>query len=207
MVAAVLFDIDGTLIDSRDSLMATYSHICSVAGIEADESGFARLLGKTLVEIFAKLHPEFDETYLASMFASHSQVEEAKLKPYEGAISLVSYAAKNADFCGYLTSKDESRALRALEFLGFPRLAIFSPSSGLRPKPAPDLFNKAREESSLERGLYLGDTSDDRKAAEEASFDFIFADWGYGELASNDLVARRASSPIQCLKVIGDWLS
>lgn len=207
MVSAVLFDIDGTLIDSRESLMATYKHICHAASIEANAEGFSGLLGKTLPEIFSKLHPQVDPEYFAAEFAARSRLEEAKLKAYEGAVALVSYAAQESNFCGYLTSKDKARALRSLDLLGFPKLEIFSPTSNLRPKPSPDLFNTARKASSLTRGLYLGDTNDDRKAAEEAGFDFIFAEWGYGQLASNNSSAKRAASPVHGLQMMKDWLA
>ena len=207
MITAILFDIDGTLINSRDSLLATYGHVCDKAGLNADFEGYTELLGKTLTEIFSKLHPEVDSRAVVSSFTAISVTNEHILRAYKGAHSLVDYAVSNADYCGYLTSKDEERARRALGSLGFPALPIFSPTSGLRPKPHPDLFKKAREESVLSRGLYIGDTADDLRAAINASFDFIFAKWGYGQLPSSELGVRSASSPKQALSMVRQWIS
>lgn len=207
MITAILFDIDGTLIDSRESLLATYGHVCDEAGLEANFEGYVGLLGKTLTEIFSKLHPKVDAGELVSSFTAKSVRNEGRLRAFRGANSLVDYAVSNAQYCGYLTSKDGARARRALSSLGFPVLPIFSPTSALRPKPHPDLFNKAREESVLSRGLYLGDTSDDLEAARKASFDFIFAKWGYGQLSSSDLGVDTASSPKHAMAMVHQWIS
>ena len=207
MISAILFDIDGTLIDSGESLSATYGHVCVKVGLEANFEAFRGLLGKTLPEIFSKLHPEADSGALVSSFTSQSKRNEGRLRAYDGAVNLVSFSVAHSDYCGYLTSKDEERAQRALTSLGFPSLPIFSPTSELRPKPHPDLFTKAREVSNLTRGLYIGDTSDDLKAARGASFDFIFAMWGYGQLSLDELGIDCASSPNQALEVIRNWIS
>ena len=206
MISAILFDIDGTLIDSRESLLATYGHVCDKAGLEANADAFRGLLGKTLPEIFSKLHPEADTGALVSSFTSQSKTNEHRLRAYEGAVNLVSHSVATSDYCGYLTSKDEERAKRALTSLGFPSLPIFSPTSELRPKPHPDLFTKARESSNLSRGLYIGDTSDDLKAAREASFDFVFAMWGYGQLPSFELGIDCASSASEALGMVQRWI-
>lgn len=206
MTSSVLFDIDGTLVDSRESLEATYASVCDEMGLAADLETFGKLLGKTLDQIFGTLHPEMNSEVLVAGFKEKSIVHGNLLRAFEGALRLVDFAVEEADFCGYLTSKDEKRARRALSYLGFPELRIFSPSPEMRPKPQADLFNRAREEYSFTRGIYVGDTMDDLESAKAASFDFVFAEWGYGTTSNGEPYGSTASSPQQAMSVIKSWL-
>jgi len=205
LTSAVLFDIDGTLIDSRRSLLATYERVCDVHNITANFEGFSSKLGATLGDILGFLHPKIDLDSLVSCFKLNSAVFESQLRAYEGALEMVQHCAYRADVCCYVTSKDYSRAVRALEITGFPSLPVFSPTPEVRPKPFPDLFGLVRARYKFTTGIYLGDTEEDYVASNSAGLDFIWASWGYGEINILSRQFATAGDTREAIMVADDW--
>jgi beta-phosphoglucomutase-like phosphatase (HAD superfamily) len=141
---------------------------------------FRSLIGKDLESIFKTLHSNLPVSQTCSRFRSLSSETSIETSSYYGAQAFIFSVLEITPNVAYLTSKDESRAKKALEALGFPRLPIFSPTTTLLAKPAPDLFFAAKAFFGKGSQLYFGDTCWDQQAASAASAEFVFCDWGYG---------------------------
>jgi len=176
----ILSDLDGVLLDSWPGLKDTYVRLCLELEVAPLFEEFRNLVGKDLESIFKALHSDLPLAKTCSRFRSLSQDSPIEMRPFRGAQPFIASLLELTPNVAYLTSKDEGRARKALEGLGFPRLPIFSPTKTLRAKPAPDLFIAAGALFGRGRQLYFGDTSWDQKAARSASAEFIFCDWGYG---------------------------
>ena len=168
------------LLNSWTSLKDTYLRLCHELRVAPMLEEFRSLIGKDLESIFEALHSNLPVAETCGRFRSLSSETSIEASAYPGAQDFVSSLLDITPNVAYLTSKDESRAKKALEALGFPRLPIFSPTKTLLAKPAPDLFIAARAFFGKGNQLYFGDTSWDQQAAGAASAEFVFCDWGYG---------------------------
>ena len=66
----LLFDLDGTLIDSIALIRASYAHALSVHGLPFDEAGFLKGLGRPLRWQFSQLKSNASE--VEEMIATYS---------------------------------------------------------------------------------------------------------------------------------------
>lgn len=206
MKLAVLFDIDGTLLDSARSLKTTYRELCEKNKLEPNLEGFRALLGATLEQILATLHPARDSLTLAREFRKMANSNDVLIKPFEGAQRMVMSVLEAGIDIGYLTSKDLSRASAALARHNFATGKIYSPGPGIRAKPFPDSFLQARREMEIGYGLYVGDTESDFIGANSAGFDFIFANWGYGSPPKGNFW-HMSASPKHAAKALERWIA
>lgn len=180
--SVIVFDIDGTLVDSQSSLICAYELTCDFFHLEALTRGFSNLLGGTLEHILETLHPGATVAEMAKYFREIAHRKAPLPDPFPCAVDLVETATRLSDYCAYITNKDHLRAEALLEALGFPKLQVLSPSQGFRPKPETEMFEVLLKQTDANFGLYLGDTEEDFRASTSAGFDFIHCAWGYGRI-------------------------
>lgn len=200
---AIVFDIDGTLIDTRPSLISAYQLTCAKMRVEPKQEVFLNNLGRSLEDIFLSIHRSQNNFKFASVFRGFARETEASAKPFPGMLELVSQAVGAAEFCAYLTNKDRSRATALLERVGFPTLKVYSPSGEIAPKPRPDLFHQLLAEAEVGKALYFGDSMEDYLASQSAGVDFVLCSWGYGQGSIRSHYT--CSNAIQASSVIDIW--
>jgi phosphoglycolate phosphatase len=199
--AAVLFDIDGVLVNTAENLVVAYESACREQELEFAEQSFRLLIGLPIREIIAALNPQANEDQFVDTFKRVSSEKVSLIAPYKGVLELINFCANAFSYSACVTSKDQKRSIQTLEVCGLPPLRVFSPDLGFKPKPAPDLVKAAIEESNCERAIFLGDAKTDYEAACNASADFIFCSWGYGEFRKSGLsIAESPEDAITLLK-------
>lgn len=156
---ALLFDLDGTLIDSMPLHHAAWRDWFVAQGLPFDEDGFfAATAGRTNAEILADLYPRADEAerwrMAESKEALYRQRAATQLQLIAGALPLLHAARQRGLKLAVCTAAPPGNISVALDRFGLGELVdtVTSPADPrpggaagetLRGKPHPDIFAEA----------------------------------------------------------------
>jgi pyrophosphatase PpaX len=173
---AILFDLDGTLLDSERAICESGVLAFAGIGVTTTELAVADHLGAPLEELFAVLAPGRDAAtyarFLALYVEHHDEHPERFPPPLPGVVAGLAQAARLAPRFAVATTKPTHRAREQLEAAHL--LASFAHVQGteppLRPKPAPDVLVAACTALRIDpRTTWMvGDTPRDVGAAHAA---------------------------------------
>lgn len=206
---AILFDLDGTLLDSEGDLCDAANRARAALGLaplpEADIRGHIGYGLRHLLErvVPESLHGRLDEAR-AAFVAWYGAHLLDRSRPYEGAGEAL--RALRAHPLGLVTNKPSMFLDPLLEGLGWRGLfgAVIGGDTlpERKPHPRPLLYAIERLGATPERAVYVGDSEVDRATAAAAGVRFIAVAWGRiapamtGTLARlSDLPARLEGSP------------
>jgi HAD superfamily hydrolase (TIGR01509 family) len=147
---ALLFDLDGTLIDSMPLHHEAWRAWHASQGLPFDEDGFfAATAGRSNAEILADLFPQHPPAAREAMAAHKEQIYRelaaARLALVAGADRLLTAAAERGLPRAICTAAPPGNIRVAFERFGLGERvqAVTSPADGLRGKPHPDIFLEA----------------------------------------------------------------
>lgn len=186
----VIFDLDGTLMDTLEDLAAAVNEILRRHGYPVRSIGeVRRIVGNGLRQtltlclpegtaeaVVEELLPEF-----ADYYQSHCQI---RTKPYDGIEETLAELCRRGYKLAIVSNKRDAavKTLRDDRFREYVPVAIGeNESAGIRKKPAPDTVYQALKElgGSRERAIYVGDSEVDKKTADNAGLPCISVDWGF----------------------------
>ena len=195
---AVIFDLDGTLLDTLDDLVNAVNHILRVHSFpERTRAELRSFLGNGARDLVkrslpAKVDDEDFEKYLdeyVKYYNAHSKIET---KPYPGVIDLLTELKS----CGILTavvSNKPDAAARSLCEEYFGPLVDFA--IGDRPdiarKPSADPVKLAMKELGCDRAVYVGDSEVDVMTAANAGLSCVSLTWGFRD---KDLLEKNGAT-------------
>lgn len=185
---SVLFDLDGTLLDTLGDLTAAMNRTLTRHGLpERTRQQMRAALGngaRRLMELSvpAGTNGALFETLLAEYnadYAAHCRIETA---PYPGVDALLRQLHAQGHKLAIVSNKpDEAvRALRAEFFADTVPIAV-GEKQGIRRKPAPDTLLTAMAQLGAERTstVYVGDSEVDIATARAAGLPCISVLWGF----------------------------
>ena len=218
MTPLLIFDLDGTLIDSRQDLADSTNEMLASYGaptLPTDEvaamvgEGALMLVRRALLAA-ALRRPPVDEAV-----ARFREIYDRRLlehtRPYPGILVVVRHAAERATLA-VLTNKPEAPSRRILEALGL--LASFRwvvGGDGVWPrKPDPASVAFLRQQAGVDRSstLFIGDSSIDVTTARRAGVRLCVARYGFGRLDATPIEEgeEAAASPAELGKVINRFI-
>jgi phosphoglycolate phosphatase len=204
----ILFDLDGTLIDSAPAILASYREAfarCDVAPARTiDES----IVGPPLIETLQLITGSHDKALierLADGFKASYDSEGYKQTAAYAGVGTMLEALKSAGLqLSIATNKRilPTRLILAhLGWLGYFEhiyaLDLFEPR--LPDKAAMIARLLADHELPEGRSIYIGDRSEDGESADANQLPFIAATWGYGSIEAAAMAGhwRAAASPAE----------
>lgn len=185
----VLFDLDGTLVDTAPDLGYAANCVRDALGqlpLPMEEYRPVASAGaRGLLRVALGMKPEHpDYPARRDAFLDYYQdniARESRL--FDGMNEVLKEFEARGIRWGVATNKPEYLTKLLLEALQLaPRCAcIFSPGETIKAKPAPDMLLRACESLSLSVGdcVYVGDDKRDIDAGRAARMRTIAADWGY----------------------------
>lgn len=193
MPHSVLFDFDGTLIDSAPGILASFDAALQRTGIAPAVPLAASLIGPPLPLTAATLVGRDDPAAVAALIAAfRHDYDEAGYRAtavYEGVPQLLDGLAAAGIALRIVTNKRITPTRRILEHLGWTaRFAGVHALDATQP-PAPDkpaMVAEVLRSADLPsaRTWMVGDSAEDRRAAETNGLRFFAAVWGYGAAAT-----------------------
>jgi phosphoglycolate phosphatase len=185
----ILFDVDGTLVDSQDLIVEAQRRTFEAHGLPAPtRQRSLSIVGLSLVEAFTVLvgpegpAEELAETYkslFSSVRADPAYVEP--LFPQAGEV-LASLAAREDVVLGIATGKSRRGVAHLLERHGWDRVfSTIQTADDAPSKPHPAMIHQAMEETGVtpERTWMIGDSTYDMTMARAAGAGAIGVSWGY----------------------------
>lgn len=180
MKIGLLFDLDGTLLDTLDDLMDSTNYILTQNGYTARTRQEIRaFVGNGARNLLIKAAPEgADADALLAQFqpyyAAHCQI---KTKPYPGVEAVV--AALREKYPVAIVSNKPDVAVKALCAQLFPEISAVGERPDCPRKPAPDMVNRAMAELGVDRCIYIGDSEVDVLTAKNAGVPCVSVLWGF----------------------------
>lgn len=185
---AILFDLDGTLLDTLDDLHDAVNHALSAHSLPLRTREETRLAVGNGVGVLMTLsiphgqdNPLF-EACLATFRAYYAENSRNKTKPYDGVLPLLALLFEKGYRLGVVSNKFDS-AVKALcqDYFGKLLPVAIGEREGVRRKPAPDSLFAAMNELQVSPAetIYVGDSETDVLSAQNAGIPCLSALWGF----------------------------
>lgn len=181
----LLFDLDGTLIDSGQGILAAFEETFRRTGIPVpDLETLTSFIGPPLVVTFQQFFDQTEEVDRAvKLFRAYYDNKGVyQAKPYDGIKETLEQLAKSHHLF-VTTSKNQPMAHLMLEHFGLDSslTAIYGATPDRHHKA--DLIEACLSDHQLdkEETFIIGDTKFDMIGGRDTGIKTIFADWGFGQ--------------------------
>lgn len=195
-IDGVLFDLDGTLVDSAPDLLAAVNATLADAGRAAlDLAELRPVVSKGARAMLAQAFPDEDmaqrEARVPAMLAHYANAIARYTRPFDGIEALLTQIENAGKRWGIVTNKSAALANAVVAAMGWgDRSSILIGGDTLplrKPDPAPLLHACAQLGINPARCVYVGDDERDIQAAHAAGMPSAIALWGYREAHENPL--------------------
>jgi pyrophosphatase PpaX len=185
MPAPLLFDLDGTLVDSIELILASARHaFTGFAGTIPTDDEWRAGIGRPLLTMFREFTgDEVDAQRLAVRYREYQLEHHDRLmRAYEGIVPLVEELAAAGHPMALVTSKPDWLAQRALVHVGLSAAipVVVGCDSCVQHKPHPEPVHRALALLPPSGGdaLFVGDSPHDVSAGRAAGVRTIGVTWG-----------------------------
>ena len=189
----VIFDVDGTLVDSQGDIVAAMTHAFDGIGAPVPaRDDILGIVGLSLDVAMARLAPNLDNAdhvrltdgYKASYMGLRKKAGAAQSSPlYPGALAALDLLnALPYTLLGVATGKSKRGLDKLLEGHGLQRLFVTQQVADFHPsKPHPSMIHAALRETGVDaaNAVMIGDTSFDMEMARAAGVTGVGVSWGY----------------------------
>jgi phosphoglycolate phosphatase len=214
-ISCILFDMDGTLLDSAPGVTASAALALAAVGAPVPSMDkLRRYVGPPMIESFRTVSRLDEKTAQRALqcyrqeYADHGAEHSS---PYDGIMELLEHVHSAGIPMAVATSKVEDQAIRLVRRFGMEGLFVnvcgASDREGRASKAdviAEVLLRLQREGVDVSRPAMVGDRSYDVGGAAQHGIPTIFALWGYGEAGESSQAAAIAASPAALLPLILD---
>jgi phosphoglycolate phosphatase len=185
---AVIFDLDGTLIDSAPDIRAALNRLLARRGLPALDAAAVRgMIGngaKLLVErafaAYGKPAEPSDHADFLSDYEANSTVETVIYPGMEAALAELAENGHDLAICTNKPAAATAIILRQLGLSGYFKAVTGGDSTPYR-KPDPRHLAAALTALGAFRAVMIGDHENDMQAASGLAMPSIFVTWGYGQ--------------------------
>ncbi len=217
MKELIIFDLDGTLLDTVADLAASTNHALSQCGFPTHEAAAYRFfIGNGINKLFERVLPEGEKSLekvlkMRQHFLEYYGEHNAELTvPYSGISDLLQKLQSEDYKLAIASNKYQSGTMQLVEHF-FPEIkftAVFGQRENIPVKPNPtivdDILALAKVEKS--RVLYVGDSGVDMQTAHNADIDACGVTWGFRPRAELEEFSPKyiVDKPEEILKILAN---
>lgn len=185
---AVLFDMDGTLLDTLEDLCDSTNHALRQMGYPPRGiEEIRRFIGNGAEKQIRRAVPEgtseekIMETLAAfrAYYQDHCQI---KTKVYDGLLDMLSELKEKGVKMAVVSNKPDAAVKKlSREYFGDRLDYAIGPSDGVRCKPYPDMVEEALKALGVAKknAVFVGDSEVDVQTGLNAGLDVIAVSWGF----------------------------
>lgn len=214
---SIIFDLDGTLIDSQESILNAIRIALNESALEAKIPLTKELIGPPLIDTLSKITAVEDRVILNAVvnkFKLHyDAVGYRDSVVYPGIHNLLE-SLHNQGYVLYVaTNKRLIPTIKIINHLSWG--ALFSAIYGIDSNAEKPFKSKGETISSLlgdelidlKSAVYVGDRVEDYEAAKFNGLPCILVDWGYGDIRSKHIDDQHvANDPIELQNTLQKFL-
>lgn len=207
MIDTLIFDLDGTLLDTSDgiwkSVIDTVNHF-SMEPINSDQ--MSKFIGPPIIESFRDYYGISDEKSREMMYYFRNNYVDCHLfeaKPYPEIDVVLENLAKNYKLY-VATNKREDYANTILQYFDLKKYFKSIHGTDYDNKLSKtDLISLCMDEASSTKGstVMIGDTIGDKKSAEQMGVKFIGVGYGFGNMGGTGIVRLPSDIPLAIMEI------
>lgn len=193
-IDSIIFDLDGTLWDSTGAICETWNIILKkhpeIGRGPVTKKELFGCMGLPMYEIAARLFPQEKEETQRVLMDELCEVENRYLEAHGGILFSglkTVLAALTKKYPLYIVSNCQDGYIES--FLKAHSLGNFFADTecwGRTRLPKGESNRLLMERNQLQKAVYVGDTASDAQSAKDAGIPFIYAAYGFGEVAPQD---------------------
>ena len=201
----IIFDLDGTLVDTAPDLMSAHNHVMKKFGYETKSTeDIRKLVGKGAKSLigrsvwgqakneFEKINDDGVKKEMVTEFINYygkNIANESKL--ISGALDFLKWCKKSNISMGVCTNKQDYLAIDLLKKINVYNYFEYVAGSNTFDycKPDPRHLTNIVEimQGDLDKSLMIGDSETDSSTAKAANIPFILLENGYTEKKTNEI--------------------
>lgn len=179
----ILFDFDGTLVNTNDVILASWQHTYRhYLGHEMPVDHITSCFGEPLLLTMEREFPGVDPQESADVYRQF-QLENADrlVTIFPGIKELLADLKAAGYVLGIVTSRTRESALRYMDMFAitsyFSDLVTCDDTTVHKPNPEPILLAMSKLGASAEESIMIGDSPFDIKCANNAGVDSVMVNW------------------------------
>lgn len=185
----VIFDLDGTIVDSQHNIVAAVAEVAKILGLPGPPpEQVPRVIGLSLMEALAKLFPDVDASTHKELDREYREAfvrlrarSDYREPLFDGTHALLDALEKEGFLLGVATGKGKRGVHHVLNLHGLtPRFVTVQHVENAPGKPHPGMILQAIAETGVEprNAVMIGDTTYDIQMALAAQVGAIGVSWG-----------------------------
>jgi phosphoglycolate phosphatase len=191
----IVFDLDGTLVDTAPDLLDSLNHCLGTGGVAlADAAAFHQYVGQGGRVMIERAYAAQQKTLaveehnrLLSLFLEHYGANiPGKSRPYPGVLAALDRFERAGFALAICTNKTEAFSRKLIDALGmthrFAAICGADTFAFRKPDPRHLLETIARAGSDPDRAVMVGDSRTDIDTAKAAGIPVVAVDFGYTDL-------------------------
>lgn len=192
---SIVFDLDGTLVNTAPDLQATLNHILETHGYNTVSpeitdtligNGAKAMLRAGLAHHAITLEARHIDAMFALFLKHYSENIAVHSRPYDGCITALERLADAGATLAVCTNKTQALADQLLETLGLHHYFAAIVGADSVPACKPDaghiVETLKRAKGDQSQAIMVGDSQTDERAAHNAGLPFLFVPFGYGPI-------------------------
>ena len=193
MKKGLIFDLDGTLWDATAQITPSWNEVFArypELGIKLDLTRTKSLMGKTMEEIAAVIFPTLAEKKRNGIIKECCDFEITYLERYGGVLYPgleETLKVLSADYQLFIVSNSQDGYVQT--FLQRHELGRYFADIEMSGRTGLNKGGNIRlvvQRNGLDRAAYVGDTTGDQEGARLAGIPFVWAKYGFGQVANAD---------------------
>lgn len=201
MYKAIIYDCDGTLLDSKNVTIETYEYMI---GRKLTEGEMEKVFHQTQIESFKMFNLNIEEGNLKRIENMYKEIDDS-IKPFDGVMNLLRAVKKLGIHQAMATNRNAEAAEMALNGYGLQKYieTVVHADMVLNPKPSGEMLLKYMDMMKLEKDevLFVGNAITDHMAAIDAGIDFCYCSWGTVEyLEKSAIILDRPEELLKYVK-------
>ena len=188
MIDTIIFDLDGTLLDTLEDLTDSVNYAMERFGLPTHTLEAVRgFVGNGVAKLIERAIPQGPENpsyeaILETFKGHYAKHCEDKTRPYEGIMEALALLQKQEYHLAIVSNKFDG-AVKQLckKYFGEYISVAIGESDRVKRKPAPDTVYQALRElgSDGSRAIYVGDSEVDLQTAQNAKLPCVSVTWGF----------------------------
>jgi phosphoglycolate phosphatase len=190
MKQLVIFDLDGTLLNTIADLAQSTNHALRKLGFPTHEAAaYNFMIGNGINKLFERALPEREKTMenilriRAEFIPYYDEYNADKTLPYPGIVELLHTLQECGRMIGVASNKYHTATLKLISHY-FPEInfiAVFGQREDIAPKPNPAIVYDIMEIAKVpkDKVLYVGDSGVDMQTAKNSGVTSCGVTWGF----------------------------